>query len=64
MPTPDRRAEATRYIDRVVALNKLHGGSGQVPPAEYQKAVERAAAIFARVRPANAVVADAESEPG
>ncbi len=62
MATPDQRAEAARYIDRVVALNKLHGGSGRVPPAEYQEAVERAAAISARVRPANAVDAEAESE--
>ncbi len=53
MTTSDRKANAARYIDRVVALNKQHGGSGQLAPAEYEKAVEEAAAMFARVRPAS-----------
>jgi hypothetical protein len=54
MATPDPTADAARYIDRVVAINKQHGGSRPVSPAEYQRAVKQAAAMSARVRPAAA----------
>jgi hypothetical protein len=53
MATPDRKAEAARYIDRVVALNRQHGASGQLSPSDYENAVEQAAAMSARVRPAS-----------
>ncbi len=45
-PTPDPHAEAKRYIDRVVALNRQHGATNEVPSDDYLDAVERAADLF------------------
>jgi hypothetical protein len=64
MTTADRKAEAARYIDRVVALNERYGGSRQVSPVEYQRAVEQAAAMSARVRPVLVAVEDAKTTHG
>jgi uncharacterized glyoxalase superfamily metalloenzyme YdcJ len=51
MSAQGHRAEAARFIDKVIKLNQQHGADGDVTEDAYERAVRQVAAAFARLRP-------------
>ncbi len=52
MPEPDTRAEARRYVDGIIDVQRRHGHSPSMTPEQYEGAVTEAMQAFDRLNTA------------